>query len=75
MRLQNIKVQVADRDTLCKAIAEEMNRADSVNYSVYYTSKDTDAGSGLDTQKQNAKHLSMSIVRRIIFKCPTYQWM
>jgi hypothetical protein len=73
--LQN-KIQVTDREALCKALAEEMGRVDAVNYAVYYTTtEDADARSPPAVQKHNAKQISMSIVRRVALKCPKYQWM
>ncbi|KIM34472.1 hypothetical protein M408DRAFT_96495 [Serendipita vermifera MAFF 305830] len=67
-------VRVNNRDVLCKALAAEMNRADAVNYTVeYIVIGDDDVKP--DVQKQAAKDLSMAIVRRVVLKCPTYQWI
>jgi hypothetical protein len=53
-----------------------MSRVDAVDYAAYYTNvEDGDATSVLAVQKQNAKQVSMSIVRRVTLKCPKYQWM
>ena len=73
---QQTNVQVTDRETLCKALASEMSRSDSVDYTVEYTVlADTDASSPTDVKKQNAKELSMAILKRVALRCPTYQWM